>query len=91
MAGAGREAGKLHPQAALGFWITMKGRPQAETMTRMLVITGYYLPGYKAGGPIRTLSNLVERLGDELAFWPGYGALLAASTSPYVQKVVIRG
>lgn len=31
------------------------------------------------------------RVGDELAFWPGYGALLALSTSPYVQKVVIRG
>ncbi len=27
--------------------------------------------------------------GDEIAFYPGYGALLAASTSPYVQKVVI--
>lgn len=31
------------------------------------------------------------KVGDELAFWPGYGALLALSTSPYVQKVVIRG
>ena len=31
------------------------------------------------------------RVGDELEFWPGYGALLALSTSPYVQKVVIRG
>lgn len=30
------------------------------------------------------------RVGDELEFWPGYGALLALSTSPYVQKVVIR-
>ncbi|HPH97385.1 MAG TPA: alanine/ornithine racemase family PLP-dependent enzyme [Anaerolineaceae bacterium] len=28
--------------------------------------------------------------GDELAFFPGYGALLAASTSPYMQKVVIQ-
>lgn len=28
--------------------------------------------------------------GDEIAFYPGYGALLAASTSPYVQKVVIQ-
>ena len=31
------------------------------------------------------------RVGDELEFWPGYGALLALSTSPYVQKVVVRG
>jgi predicted amino acid racemase len=29
-------------------------------------------------------------LGDEVAFYPNYGALLAASTSPYIQKVVIR-
>jgi len=29
------------------------------------------------------------RLGNEIAFFPGYGSLLAASTSPYVQKVVI--
>jgi predicted amino acid racemase len=28
--------------------------------------------------------------GAEIAFYPGYGALLAASTSPYVQKVVIQ-
>ncbi len=30
-------------------------------------------------------------LGSEVAFWPNYSALLAASTSPYVQKVVIEG
>jgi len=29
------------------------------------------------------------RVGDELAFHPGYGALLALSTSPYVQKCVM--
>jgi len=32
---------------------------------RILTLTGYYLPGYKAGGPIRTLANLVEWLGDD--------------------------
>jgi predicted amino acid racemase len=30
------------------------------------------------------------RLGDEIGFFPSYGALLAATTSPYVQKVVVR-
>jgi predicted amino acid racemase len=29
-------------------------------------------------------------VGSEIAFQPGYGALLAASTSPYMQKVVIK-
>lgn len=31
------------------------------------------------------------KVGDEVAFYPGYGALLALSTSEYVQKVVISG
>ena len=30
------------------------------------------------------------KLGMELSFYPNYSALLAASTSPYVQKVVVR-
>jgi predicted amino acid racemase len=29
------------------------------------------------------------KVGDEVAFYPGYGATLAAATSPYVKKVVI--
>ena len=29
------------------------------------------------------------KIGDEIAFYPGYSALLAASTSAYVQKVVV--
>ena len=31
------------------------------------------------------------RTGSEIAFIPSYGSLLAATTSPYVQKVVRRG
>jgi predicted amino acid racemase len=31
------------------------------------------------------------RLGDEIGFFPTYGSLLAATTSPYMQKVVIKG
>ena len=30
-------------------------------------------------------------VGSEVAFWPGYGSLLAAATSSYVHKVVING
>jgi hypothetical protein len=30
------------------------------------------------------------RPGDEIAFLPTYGSLLAATTSPYMQKVVIK-
>ncbi len=31
------------------------------------------------------------RVGDELSFFPNYGALLALSTSPYVAKIVVKG
>ncbi|HET9049266.1 MAG TPA: glycosyltransferase family 4 protein [Chiayiivirga sp.] len=34
----------------------------------VLAFTRWYLPGYQAGGPIRTLSNMVDRLGDQLDF-----------------------
>ncbi len=35
-------------------------------------------------------ANTRVRVGDEIVFSPDYGALLAATTSPYVQKVVLR-
>ena len=38
-------------------------------MRRLLVVTGHYLPGYNAGGPIRTLANTIEWLGDEFQFY----------------------
>ena len=34
----------------------------------VLMLTDYYLPGFKAGGPIQTLSNIVDQLGGQLNF-----------------------
>ncbi len=34
----------------------------------ILTTIASYLPGFKAGGPIRTLTNLIARLGDEFDF-----------------------
>jgi len=34
----------------------------------ILIFTHYYLPGYKAGGPIRSLANLVSALGSTYDF-----------------------
>jgi glycosyltransferase involved in cell wall biosynthesis len=34
----------------------------------ILTFLSYYLPGYKAGGPMRSVSNIVDRLGDEFHF-----------------------
>ncbi len=36
---------------------------------RVLIFVPMYLPGYKAGGPIRTVENLVEQLGDLFDFY----------------------
>jgi glycosyltransferase involved in cell wall biosynthesis len=35
---------------------------------RIIILCDYYLPGYKGGGPIRTLANMVDQLGDEFQF-----------------------
>jgi glycosyltransferase involved in cell wall biosynthesis len=34
----------------------------------VLTLADYFLPGFKAGGPIRSLANLIEQLGDEFRF-----------------------
>lgn len=34
----------------------------------VLILVDYYLPGYKSGGPVRTIANMVDQLGDEFAF-----------------------
>jgi glycosyltransferase involved in cell wall biosynthesis len=36
---------------------------------RILVILDYYLPGYRGGGSIRTVANLIDALGDEFEFF----------------------
>jgi glycosyltransferase involved in cell wall biosynthesis len=41
-----------------------------ETLTKgkrliILCFVAYYLPGYRAGGPVRTIANFVDHLGDE--------------------------
>jgi len=34
----------------------------------VLILLNHYLPGYRCGGPIRSIANLVESLGDEFDF-----------------------
>lgn len=34
----------------------------------ILILTGYYLPGFKAGGPIQSISGMVEKLKDSYNF-----------------------
>lgn len=51
----------------------------------VLVFLRCYLPGYKSGGPVRTIANLVEALGDELDFRIVTCDRDATDTRPYPQ------
>lgn len=42
--------------------------PTRERRKVILVFADYYLPGYRAGGPIRAISNLVDSLSDDFQF-----------------------
>jgi glycosyltransferase involved in cell wall biosynthesis len=35
---------------------------------KILTFVGYYCPGYKAGGPLRTIANMVDHLGEDCEF-----------------------
>lgn len=41
---------------------------QSPSKTIVAVCLRHYLPGFKSGGPVRTIANLVDHLGDELDF-----------------------
>jgi glycosyltransferase involved in cell wall biosynthesis len=43
-------------------------RGDDQKRKRVLVLLGAYLPGYKAGGPTRSIANMVAALGDEVQF-----------------------
>jgi glycosyltransferase involved in cell wall biosynthesis len=38
-------------------------------MRKILILMGRYLPGHKDGGPLRTIINVTEALGDEYEFY----------------------
>jgi glycosyltransferase involved in cell wall biosynthesis len=54
---------------------------------KILTLADYFLPGFKAGGPIRTIANMVERMGSEYEFliFTRDRDLGAASAYPGVQ------
>jgi len=41
----------------------------AGVKPKILIICDYYLPGFESGGAMRTLANLVDRLGDQFQFF----------------------
>ncbi|MCP3370966.1 glycosyltransferase [Bradyrhizobium cajani] len=52
---------------------------------KVLAFNRHYLPGFKAGGPIRSLANMAEALGDEIGFFIGTLDRDLGDTEPYPQ------
>lgn len=52
-------------------------------LMKVLAFNRYYLPGFKAGGPIRSLANMAEALGDEIRFFIGALDRDLGDTEPY--------
>jgi glycosyltransferase involved in cell wall biosynthesis len=40
----------------------------SDTRPTVLLFAAYFLPGFKGGGPIRTLANLIDQLGETFRF-----------------------
>jgi glycosyltransferase involved in cell wall biosynthesis len=57
---------------------------------RILATVNTYLPGYKAGGPLRTVSNIVDSLGDEFTFRIVTGDRDSGDLRPYPDIVTDR-
>jgi glycosyltransferase involved in cell wall biosynthesis len=55
---------------------------------RVLCFVDYYLPGYKGGGAIRTIVNMVDHLGDEIEFLIVTRDRDLKSTEPYSSVLV---
>ena len=54
----------------------------------ILTFVRYYLPGYKSGGPVRTIANLVDALGDELDFRIITADRDALESTPYADVAI---
>lgn len=65
-------------------------RNERAPKPRVLVLVRYYLPGYKSGGPVRTIANMVEQLGDCFDFCVISSDRDALESRPY-DNVVIDG
>lgn len=56
---------------------------QTSNITKILTFVSFYLPGYKAGGPLRTIANMVHHLNDDFEFWIVTRDRDLGDTSPY--------
>ena len=52
---------------------------------KILIFIDWFLPGYKAGGPVRSMANMVEYLKDEYAFY------IVTRNTDYTETVPYKG
>ncbi len=69
MCGIGESLARDETEAAPAPWLVGRTRASAVKSPRILRLVDHYPPAYKAGGPLRDVSNLVELLCDEFEFW----------------------
>jgi glycosyltransferase involved in cell wall biosynthesis len=55
-----------------------------DTARRVLMLIPHYLPGYRAGGPVRSIEGVVDQLGDEFNFYIMCKDRDLGDTHPYV-------
>lgn len=61
----------------------MRLNKKGSKMKKILILAGRYLPGHKDGGPLRTLINLTDALGDEYEFYIACYDRDQGDTEPY--------
>ena len=59
------------------------GGEQRTAKIKVLTFMSYYVPGFKAGGALRTLLNMIDALGDEFEFYVVTRDRDAGETEPY--------
>jgi glycosyltransferase involved in cell wall biosynthesis len=62
--------------------------PAGKNRPVILCFVAYYLPGYRSGGPVRTIANFVDHLGDEFDIFIVTRDRDALDTAPYPNVVV---
>jgi glycosyltransferase involved in cell wall biosynthesis len=56
---------------------------QQSNSPKVLIASPFYLPGYKAGGALRTVANMVDHLSDDFDFWIVTQDRDLGDTAPY--------
>jgi glycosyltransferase involved in cell wall biosynthesis len=74
---------KTRPVVRVAIFVARWALPVKLMKPRVLITTNVYLPGYLAGGTVRSIAGLVESLGDEFEMLVVTSDRDAKASSPY--------